>query len=288
MEFEGRTADFSDRIRRAMDFLNCAASRWWQAAPHAWLRESCIPPNKARIWSLEQAFSGQALLCLMVLQFVVELPWRETAAVKTSGNSFNKVFYLVFCCRRFSLNLPPPTRSGSLRFDGGFALKVRWLEACCCWIMNRSEAMLFSASLHGGVGEGSRADKLWFGIRQRWSRDTDDCATSSAAKVCRPTQLALWWPSSSPVMVTGVCSTSRWRPYAEWEAAFPIFSEPSGDVPGTGEDGRALYSLCVSGDRGPDGFLQYFRRVFSVKSRDRFVCSYLCKVLTAFVPVPLI
>lgn len=154
-----------------MDFLDLAAYRWWQAAAHVWEREPCIPPNKARIWSLEQGISGQILLCSMVLLFAVVLPWGEpkAAVVQNPGDSFSKVCSLVFCHSKSSLNRPPPTRGGSLEFDGGFAFTVRWLKACACReILNRSEVCFFPASLCGGVGEERSTSELRAGYWRRW------------------------------------------------------------------------------------------------------------------------
>jgi hypothetical protein len=116
MEYEGRMGVLCDQIHHAVDFLNLTMNRWWQAVAQLWMGEPCIPPNKARIWRLELWFLGHTPLCWVVLLFVAVLPWREpkAAMVKSPGNSFNKVCFLVFCYKKSSLNLPPPTRGGRL------------------------------------------------------------------------------------------------------------------------------------------------------------------------------
>jgi hypothetical protein len=83
----------------------------------------------------------------------------------------------------------------------------------------------------------------------------------------QPTHLALRWPFSSPEVVAGASSTSRWRPSLEYEAVTLVKLEPSGDVPGIGEDGRVLYSYFDSGHRGPDCIFQFFLGSLLLKVR---------------------
>lgn len=208
--------------------------------------------------------------------------------MKDPSNSFNKVRSVVYYRCRSSLHLLPLTHGVRSGFDGRFAFFVRWLKARSCRGVSISgEAMFFSASLHGGVGEREYLAELRLGNRRRWSSDTADGVPSSTTDDCLPTQLALWWPSPLRAVVPGVCSTSRWRLLAEYEAATLFFSEPSGDVPGAGEDGCTLHSWCDGSHRGPDCRFQLLSKVFSVNSRDLFAFYYFCKVLTINVPVPL-
>jgi hypothetical protein len=220
----------------------------------------------------------------------VVLPWREpnAATLETPCVSLNKVCFWAFCCCNFSSYLSPPARGGSLEFDDGLVILVRRSKICpCCWVSEIGLATVFSVSHHGGVEKRRHGADLWLQIQWCWSSDTKFRASFSVAIACLPTQLAFWWPSYSPAASPGVSATSRWRPSAEFDAAFSVFPEPSGSVPGADEDGRSLCFICISGDRGPDGFLQLLCRVFYVKCRDLSIFMCLCKVLTTNVPAPL-
>lgn len=288
MAFEGRIVDLGDQIYCAGWFFFLAASRWWQAVVHGRTGSICIPPNKVRSRSEEQVSSGQILLCVVNSHLAVELPWTEpkTAVTKATTRSLNKVCLSVFYYCQYTLYLPPLARGGSSEFDGGSAFMVRWSETSC-GISISGEATFLLVSIHGGVEQGRYAADLGLGIRRRWSCDTEERATISAAVDCQPTQTALWWPLSSPATVPGDSSTSRWRPSTEPMAEFFIFSVSSGDVPDVVEDCRPLCSWCDGGGRGSDRIFPSQFRVFFVISEDLSVFPYFHKVLAIYVPVPL-
>jgi hypothetical protein len=93
--------------------------------------------------------------------------------------------------------------------------------------------------------------------------------------------MAFRWPLFKQVMIPGVSSTSMRRPCEELMAALNVFSEPSGVVPGTGEDGRGSSSLLFGNSGGPNCFIQDICRVLCVKSRDHFV-------IVLFPPIPFV
>jgi hypothetical protein len=50
--------------------------------------------------------------------------------------------------------------------------------------------------------------------------------------------------------------------------ALNVDSEPSGAVPGAGDEGHYWSSLLLGCGGGPDCVFQHLRRVFSIKDRD--------------------
>jgi hypothetical protein len=120
----------------------------------AWTSSMRIPHNKVCIMSFEMGSSIQGLLCVVVLLLVVVLPWKEpkVATTKTTVVSLNKVCSLVFYCHQSPLYPPPPNCGGTSGFDGGSIIFGWQLKTTCCPVLsNLGEAIVLSASLHGGV-----------------------------------------------------------------------------------------------------------------------------------------
>lgn len=271
---EGRVVDFGGQIRRAVSFSCLPALRRWQAVSQGWMMSSFIPPNKVRKGIWEWSCAGQARLCTELLFLVVVLLWMKTKAmVKQALGSFNKACKSAFCCCYSFFTLSPPACGGSMEFDGGVALQVRWLRAGNL-ILLMEEVISLSARC-GSAGRKQIAGCV-VDIKLPWSRDTTIWSTISAAVCSQPTMVAIWWPSSP--MFGGDCSTSRRRPSAKFAAALYIFLESSGFVPDAEDDGRGSSSLFFVNGGGPNCFSHFLCRVFFVKARDLVVFSVFLKV----------
>lgn len=157
---------------------------------------------------------------------------------------------------------PKAVRRGAAGYSNNKAV-------ACSWASFAGVVLRASPSCSGGGGEkkwGSAAPE----VRLCWSRDTADSRrTISAANVCWPTPIAIRW-LTKPVVKSGD-STSRWRPDEGLAAATCFSPEPSGVVPGAGEEGRCSRPQCSGGRDGSDCFLQIFFRVLFVIHRDYFV-----------------
>ena len=260
------------QIHGAVVVLRRAVHRWWQAVAQVRRWRLRIPQNKDCIEALESGFSSRAWLCVVVLRLAAELSRWEPEAVtaKVSRSFFNKACSLVFCYCDSSMHLPPLTCGGSAEFDGGFAIKVWWLEAGS-WILVKDEVIACS-SAHGGSVERRQFAGCDVVNQLPWSRDTKLRSTISAAVCGRSTLEAIWWPSSSPEFF-GVCSTSMRRPLAELAVALNVLFESSGIVPGVEEDGRGSSSLVSDNGGGPNCFPNFLCRVYHVKVRDLVVFS---------------
>lgn len=260
--------DLGCRIRCAASFLCLAALRSWQAVSHGRPVSSCIPLNKARIGVLEWSESGQALLCKVRQSIAVVLPWRKPkTAVVQALDSFNKASSYSFCCCNFISILSPLPRGGSVEFEDGSGALVRWWKAGnCFWLMDE-------ISFTRG-GSGVRKFFIWCDVDKQllWSEMPQIEEQSRWPLIWLSTEMTNRW-STAPTMSVGVSSTSRWRPYLQLAMASLVFPRPSGFVPGIGEDGRGLSSLCCGGGRGADC-------VFHFMPKDLFV---ICRGLTVIV-----
>ena len=235
---------------------------------------SRIPLNKVRKGFLEWSFSGQARLRVVLLLLAVVLPWRKpkTAVTCTLHNSFfNKACSSAFCCCKSFLSLSPPACGGSLEFENGLVIHMRWPEAGS-FILLMDEVFSFSFAHIGGVGR-KRNIRRDVEKKLSWSSDTEFWSTISAAFFCRPTLKASWWPYSPEF--PGICSTSMRRPCAELDVALNISFESSGVVPGAEDDGRGWSSLVSDEDDGggPNCISPFLYNVFFVKFRGLVVIS---------------
>jgi hypothetical protein len=78
-----------------------------------------------------------------------------------------------------------------------------------------------------------------------------------------------WWQMEAQVLTSGLYISPN--KFYSWSFELD-FSDQS--------------QLCMASQRGSDRFFDVFSRVFSVKCKELFALSSLCKVLTAYVHVP--
>jgi hypothetical protein len=143
----------------------------------------------------------------------------------------------------------------------------------------RSVVSSYSSQLGAGGSRGlSRSLR-----RARWRRGIAEAAatrrTHSVAHVWPPTMMAIRWLPSTPVMSSGVFSTSKWRPLDGLAVTLLFFLVTSGFVPVTSEDGHGGSPQRFSGEGGLDCFFQSFLRVLYAKERS-------CSVLLLLVGAP--
>lgn len=229
--------DLCSQIHGVVGFLRRAAHRWWQVVAQVRLQKPRIPQNKDCIEAMKPGFSSQVWLCVLVFLPAAELSWwePEAAKAKVPRSFFNKARSLVFCCCESSLCLPPPARGGSVEFDGGPAIQLRWRKAGSLNLQMEEATAISSA--HYGSAERKEVVGRDVDTRLPWSRDTASWCTISAAVCSRPTLEAIWWLTSPEYF--GICSTSFWRPSVD------VASVSSGLVPDAEDGGHGLSSLFL-------------------------------------------
>lgn len=198
------------------------------------LRAGCRPCAVELVLDLP----GRIWCWLMFLRLVAALPWSGPEAMRSKGigNSFNKVSV------------------GSSSSAAEPVLRI-------------------SSARSGGAGRKWQPDVFSSGGGLSWSWGTVLWSTISAAFVCRPTLMAIWWSRCSPVWIPGDPSTSIWRPLVTLVMALDVYSVPSGVVPGIGEDGHGASARIVGGGGGLDCFFHFLFRVLFVISRGLIVIS---------------